>query len=60
MFSRGNREAMQDFKHLSDVITHITQERCRCCLEGVGLEKGKAVSYCSNASKMKWRGGYAK
>ena len=51
---------MKDFKHLSDVIMHITHEGVGYCLEGIGLEKGKAVSYCSNASKMKWQGGHAK
>lgn len=52
-YSRGNREAMKDLMHLSDVITHITHEECRYCLEGTRLEKRKTVSYYSNAIKKK-------
>lgn len=55
--SRGNREAKKDFKQLSDWIIYVTHESNGYCLEETGLKKGKAVSYCSNASKKEWEGG---
>lgn len=42
---------MKDFKQLSDMTIHVTHEACAYCLEGIGLEKGKLVGYCRNASK---------